>query len=72
MERRHIWFWLDALAQFKGLVVAGMPTQQADSYLGLLVRLIELKSASDMHLRGTVTNGTMRISVRHPRRRDGA
>ena len=48
MERRTGRF--DTRAFFKKLVAAGIPGQQADAYVCLLVRLIGQKIASDKHL----------------------
>ena len=48
MERSRIRF--DTHASFKKLVAAGMPRQQADAYVCLLIRLIRQKIAGDKHL----------------------
>lgn len=48
MERCRIRF--DTHAFFKKLVATGIPRQQADAYVCLLVRLIREKIASDEHL----------------------
>ncbi len=48
MERRKVRF--DTHASFKKLVAAGIPRQQADAYVCLLIRLIGQKIASDRHL----------------------
>ena len=48
MERRRVRF--DTHAFYKKLVAAGIPSQQADAYVCLLVRLIRQKFASDKHL----------------------
>jgi len=48
MERSRI--RLDTRAFFKKLVAAGIPRQQADAYVCLLIRLIRQKVASDKHL----------------------
>ena len=48
MERRKVRF--DTHASFKKLVAAGIPRQQADAYVCLLIRLIGQKIASDKHL----------------------
>ncbi len=47
MERRRIRF--DTHGSFKKLVAAGIPRQQADAYVCLLVQLIRQKIASDKH-----------------------
>ena len=48
MERRRVRF--DTHDFFKKLVAAGIPRQQADTYVCLLVRLIRQRIASDKHL----------------------
>jgi len=48
MERPRVRF--DTHAFFKKLVAAGIPRQQADAYVCLLIRLIREKVASDKHL----------------------
>ena len=48
MDRRRIRF--DTHASFKKLVAAGIPRQQADAYVCLLIRLIRQRIASDKHL----------------------
>ena len=47
-KRRKVRF--DTHASFKKLVAAGIPRQEADAYVCLLIRLIGQKVASDRHL----------------------